>query len=87
MIRKVINQIILALITAGIWFISLSYPRYVVMNLFFSALSFTLVYFFFKLILEETVSQKIKETKTRYSFRKVVSILYIFTFIGILFSI
>lgn len=87
MIRKVLNQIILALITAGIWFIYLSYPRMIVFNLFFTALSLTLIYFFFKLVLEETVSQKIKNKKTRYSFRKVVSILYILGFIVILFRI
>ncbi|MFP4143351.1 MAG: mechanosensitive ion channel family protein [Candidatus Natronoplasma sp.] len=87
MIKKIAIQSILALITVGLWFTSLRYPDSVVMDLFFTALSFTLIYLIFKILLEETLASRVRNRKTRYSFRKIVSILYLSTFLIILFRI
>ncbi|MFW6041176.1 MAG: mechanosensitive ion channel family protein [Thermoplasmatota archaeon] len=87
MIRKITIQSILALITVGLWFTSLRNPDKIIIDLFLTALSFTLIYFLFKILLERTLVSRVQNRKTRYSFRKVVSILYITVFLIILFRI
>ncbi|MFW6142445.1 MAG: mechanosensitive ion channel protein MscS, partial [Candidatus Saliniplasma sp.] len=87
MIKKLAIQLILVLVTVGLWFTSSRYPNKIVIDLFFTALSFTLVYFLFKVLLEETLVSRVRNRRTRYSFRKAVSILYVTAFLVILFRI
>ncbi|MFW6305141.1 MAG: mechanosensitive ion channel family protein [Candidatus Saliniplasma sp.] len=87
MIKKLAIQLILVLVTVGLWFTSSRYPDKIVIDLFFTALSFTLVYFLFKVLLEETLVSRVRNRRTRYSFRKAVSILYVTAFLVILFRI
>ena len=52
---------------------------------FQTLLTLTVIYFFFRIIFEETFIKRIKDYKTKYSFRKTVSILfYIFLLISII---
>lgn len=54
---------------------------------FYTCLALTVIYFFFEVLFEELVTKRIKESKTRYSLRKVISILSLATFALALASI
>jgi len=54
---------------------------------FQTGITLTISYLVFKFILEELVSKRIAEPKTRYSLRKVTAILYILIFIAVAIAI
>jgi len=63
------------------------FPEIYLMNTFYTVLALGIIYIIFKVIIEEAIIKRIKETKTKYSFKKVVSILYIFAFLIVLTTI
>jgi len=63
------------------------FPEIYLTNTFYTVLALGIIYIIFKVIIEETVIKRIKETKTKYSFNKLVSILYIFAFLAVLTTI
>lgn len=65
----------------------IAFPEIYLLNAFLTVLAFGIIYIIFKVIIEEAVVKRIKETKTKYSFKKVVSILYILAFLVVLTTI
>jgi small-conductance mechanosensitive channel len=53
----------------------------------YTAIALTGVYFFFEVLFEDLVTGRIKDSKTRYSLRKVISVLSIVSFIFVAISI
>jgi len=53
------------------------------MKLFHSALALLVAYIIFKVLLQEIITGRIRDDKTRYSLKKITSIIYILTFIAI----
>jgi small-conductance mechanosensitive channel len=80
--RKVIIISSLVVISVSFWFASFIYPNIYLQRAFYTALALSISYLVFKFLLEEIVSTRIEEDKTRYSFKKITSILYILTFIA-----
>lgn len=62
--------------TGLLWLANLSYPHIYVEKGFYTFLALTITHLIFKIGLENTVLRKIRESKTRYSFRKAISIVY-----------
>lgn len=79
--RKETLFIFLIAVTSIFWFANFNYPNNYLLNGFYSFLVISAVYFVFKIVLEETISKGIKDSKTRYSFRKMISILSIVFFL------
>lgn len=77
MLKKLVNLIILTTIAVLAWFLNLKYATIDLNNIFYSFVAITFSYLIFKLILEGMISRQIKESKTRYSFRKTTQILFI----------
>jgi len=78
MARKKIGKILaLIIVTALLWFANSRYPKDYLDKGFYTFLALTIIYFIFKVAVEGTVIKRIKEAKAKYSFRKVVSVLYI----------
>jgi len=73
--RKEIISLSFIIISTLIWFANFKYPNIYLQNGFYTFLALTVVYFIFKIVLEGIVTKGIKESKMRYSFRKMVSIL------------
>ncbi|MFX1521453.1 MAG: mechanosensitive ion channel family protein [Promethearchaeota archaeon] len=63
------------------------FPEKYLLNTFYTILALGIIYIIFKVIIEEAVVKRIKETKTKYSFKKIVSILYILAFLVVLTTI
>ena len=74
------------LITAMVlWFINFNEPNTYIENIFKSLVVVFILYLIFKLGLEELITTGIKDSKTKYSLRKTVSIMFIiFVLLGIL---
>jgi small-conductance mechanosensitive channel len=80
--KKRITVLIAFIITSVLfWFANLKYPHVYLQRGFTAFLAFALVYFFFALVFEEAVVKRIKTPKTRYSFKKTVSILNLVVFL------
>ena len=61
-------------------FANFRYPDMYLEKGFYSCLALTVIYLFFEVLFEEFVTKRIKESKTRYSLRKLISILSLATF-------
>jgi small-conductance mechanosensitive channel len=66
--------------SALLGFANFKYPDAYLEKGFYTCLALTVIYFFFEVLFEELVTKRIKESKTRYSLRKVISILSLATF-------
>lgn len=80
--RKIVILSILIVVSVILWYVSSRYVNIYLEKAFQTGIALAISYLVFKFILEELVSQRIAEPKTRYSFRKVTAILYILTFIA-----
>ena len=85
--KKLIILASVAVIAALMWFADFRYPQTYLQKAFYSFLALAISYALFKLTFEEIVSKRIKEPKTRYSFRKIASVLFILTFLVIAIAI
>jgi len=85
--KKTILLSSLFVISALLWLASFNYPNVYLQKVFHTFLVLTSSYFVFKLILEEVVVRRIKEARTRYSFTRITSTLYILTFIAVAITI
>ncbi|UCE35614.1 MAG: mechanosensitive ion channel [Deltaproteobacteria bacterium] len=85
--KKVIFLSSFILICALFWLAHLRYPYPYLQKSFYTFLALTILYLVFRIAFEEIVAKSIKEPKTRYSFRKTVSILYLAVFVAIIIRI
>lgn len=85
--RKRLVFLTWVLITLLLWFAYQRYDDKNLQKLFFTFLLLVFIHFIFRMVFEEVVIKRIKDSKTKYSFRKTVSILYVFVFTIILLRI
>jgi len=84
MLRTIIIAIISAIISATLWFINYTYPNFYssfILKGFYTFLALTVIYTVFRVILEEIIVKKLKQTKMRYSVKKTISVLYVLIFL------
>jgi small-conductance mechanosensitive channel len=79
MFKKLIVFLILAGIAGSTWFINLSRESIDLGKIVYSFIAITVSYLFFKLLLEEIVAKRIRDQKSRYTFRKTTQLLFIVT--------
>jgi len=58
-----------------LWFTNSRYPHILFQKALQTFLVLVIIYFIFSIVLEEIIIKKIKESKTRYSFKRTISIL------------
>ncbi|MCW4009773.1 MAG: mechanosensitive ion channel family protein [Candidatus Bathyarchaeota archaeon] len=73
--------VVLAVASVLLWFVNCKYPSYYLVKTFYTVLASTIIYFIFEIVLSEVIRKRVKESKTRYSLRKVVAILTLATFL------
>ncbi len=75
--NRIVNLVILTIITGSLWIIYQTYPNNYLLKGFYTFLTITLIYTFFKII--ETISLKrINNYRTKYTVKKVLSIILLF---------
>ncbi len=77
MLSRIFFLLVLAAFAAALWFVGTQYPHELLTSAFHTLAATTLIYFVFKLVLDEIVADKLKEPKLKYSFRKTVSLTYL----------
>lgn len=70
-----------------LWVANYLYPLEYLENGFYTFLALSVIYLVFKIILQERLSKKIQDKKTKYSISKLISVLYIGVFFAVLISI
>lgn len=83
MVKRSRLAVLSVLVAASVllWFVNCNYPNYYTEKTFYTVLASTVIYCVFEVIFSEIIRRKVKESKTRYSLRKVVSILSLATFL------
>lgn len=79
---KLIIAGVLLVITVALWFVKEELTSIYADKGFYTALALLIIYIIIKILLELFVSERIKESKTRYSLKKTASILSILAFIA-----
>lgn len=74
-------------VSISFWIANYLYPLQYFEKGFYTFLSLSVIYFVFKLMLHGKIAKTIKDKKTKYSFAKVISILYIVVFVIVLITI
>jgi small-conductance mechanosensitive channel len=77
MLRRVGTVLVLGLISGLLYLLDLTYPAPNLNALFLTAVSMLVLYVLFKVLIQELVSRRIGQSKTRYVFRKANSVLYL----------
>lgn len=75
------------ILSISFWIANYMYRSPYLENSFYSFLALSIIYLIFKLILHEKVVKTIKDKKTKYSFSKVISVLYLAVFMIVLITI
>ncbi|MBN1692107.1 MAG: mechanosensitive ion channel [Dehalococcoidales bacterium] len=78
---------VLVVITAVLLFLHIQYAVDYLDKIFYTALGILLIYAVIKLIFEQVIARQIKEPKTRYSMRRISSLIAILTFIAVAIAI
>ena len=90
MFKKIITAISLILATAALGFLNYQYPNiynFYFIKGFYTLLALTIIYIIFRVVFEEIVVKRMKQAKMRYSFKKIISILYVLVFLFALVTI
>jgi small-conductance mechanosensitive channel len=74
---KAIILFVLIALSSLLFFGNFQYPNVYLEKIFFTFSALTIIYFIFEIVFEEYASKKVKDSKTRYSLRKIISILSI----------
>ena len=69
------------------WMGNYYYPNDYLEMAFYTFFSLAIIYLIFRIGLEQAIIRAIKDSKTRYSIRKAISILYVLVFILVLIRI
>ena len=83
MFRQVIIFTTALLLAIGFWVMGFYYPLPLLEQLYQTALALAIVYLIFWVVIERIGRKWIRESKTRYTFQKAVSILAILILLGI----
>jgi len=76
MIKKISMLLTEILLTALFWFLNLKYQEAYYLKLFYTFAALTVAYFILMLLLEGVVIKTIRVAKSKYSFKKMISVIY-----------
>ena len=85
--KQVKGLVIWIMLSISFWIVNYYYPNQYIGNTFYTFVALTLIHITFKIILDNQFSKKIKEKRTKYSFKKITSILYVGTFVAAVVAI
>ena len=79
---RLVAVILLLVLTIILWFVQLNYNDSYLTKAFYTALALLIIYAVIKVIFEQVITRRIKEPKTRYSMKRIASMLAVLTFIA-----
>ena len=75
--KKIFYFILFVIIFLSLLFYLIDHTSIILNKIYYSFLTITLTYLIFKYFFQDNISNKIKDSKTRYSFKKTIYVLYI----------
>lgn len=87
MYKKIATAISLLIISICIFFLNYQYPDIYLEKSFYTIVVLLCLYLVFKIFFEELAVKGIKDTKTKYSFKKTISVIFIAAFLIAIISI
>lgn len=72
---KAIISVLLIIFTFAFFVANIQYPNIYLEKILYSTISITVAYLIFQIFLDEYITKRIKDSKTRYTLRKTLSIL------------
>ena len=87
MSTKLIIVSILLILTIALWFLQAHFLDSYLTKIFYTALSLFAIYVVIKVIFEQIIATRIREPKTRYSMRKIISMVSVLAFIAVAIAI
>lgn len=87
MFNKMFKVFLLVALSAALGWASFLHHNIYLSKSFYSAIAITIIYFIFKVLFEEVVARRIPTSLTRYSFRRVILMLYLLVFLAIALAI
>jgi small-conductance mechanosensitive channel len=87
MLRELATFVLLIALAAIFWFASTVYESPYLPRLFLTALALAVVYVIFGLVAERVANRALKDARTRYTFRKAVSIISVLVLAAVIIRI
>lgn len=87
MARRQITLLFIILLSVLFWFANHKYYHVYLQKGFYTFIALAVIYFIFKLVLEEIVVRNLKEPRTKYSFKKMTSVLNLVIFLFVLAAV
>jgi len=85
--NKIIYSFGILIACIFLWFLNYQYPNDYILKGFYTLLALFIIYFALKIVIEELGIKRIKDSKTKYSFKKTISIIYAVIFLIVLATI
>ena len=87
MLKRFLPLLLFTTLAASLWALNSVYPNPLLHRAFITAVAVAIIHLLFKHLFEELLIGRITVSKTRYSFRKTVSILYLVILVAVVMNI
>jgi small-conductance mechanosensitive channel len=87
MLKRIATLFFLMLLALALWVANQQYPHPYLHKSFYTAVAVFVLHFFFKYLTEDLFAKRIRDAKTRYTFKKTTAILYLIILIAVVINI
>ncbi len=87
MLKRFLTLFSLIALAAALWAVNYAYPSIDLQKAFYTAAAIAIIHFLFKHLFQDVLIKRIKVSKTRYSFKKTVSIVYMVVLVAVVINI
>ena len=87
MLKRFLTLFTLIALAAALWIVNYAYPNIDLQKAFYTAAAIAIIHFLFKNLFEDVIVKRIKVSKTRYSIKKTVSIVYLVVLVAVVVNI
>lgn len=87
MLKRFLTLLSLIALAAALWVLNYAYPSIDLQKAFYTVAAIAIIHLLFKHLFEDVLIKRIKVSKTRYSFKKTVSIVYLVVLVAVVINI
>ena len=87
MLKRFLTLFTLIALAASLWIANYAYPNIDIQKAFYTAAAIAVIHLLFKNLFEDIIIRRITSPKTRYSFKKTVSIVYLVVLVAVVINI
>jgi len=87
MLKRFLPLLSLITLAAALWVLNYAYPSIDLQKAFYTAAAIAIIHLLFKHVFQDVLIKRIKVSKTRYSFKKTVSVVYLVVLLAVVVNI